>query len=223
MFQKLKKNILPLSLMLSIPLLHLIYEHLNNGDDGARILVTTIDLHIPFLKVFIIPYVFWYVYLFIMFTWLCFADRPVYYKTLLSLTIGMGICYIIYYFFQTTVPRPEVTGTDLLSSMVKLIYGSDQPFNCFPSIHVFSSYLMILAIRHSQLKNRWNVTLITSISWLIILSTMFVKQHVVLDGIAGILLGNTLFTIIYYFETGYAFSLVKRIFTKNKKATESVK
>ena len=48
------------------------------------------------------------------------------------------------------------------------------------------------------LQNKFNVLLIYCISILIICSTQFVKQHVLIDAVSAILLGNLVFETVYY-------------------------
>lgn len=194
--KNIKKDIMALCLMLSIPLLNILYTLLNHGERGAYSLMTDIDRGIPFLKIFIIPYVAWYLFLFCTFVYFCLKDRLTYYKTLLSLNLGLLICYAVYLFYQTTVPRPLLVGEDILTKLVAWVYAADQPFNCFPSIHSLTSYLMFKGIRHSNIRNKRNQLIISSIAFTIILSTLFVKQHVILDAIAAIFLGEVLFNLI---------------------------
>lgn len=215
-----KENILALCLLLSIPLLNIIYQVLNDGERGARQLITAVDHQIPFVEIFVVPYLLWYAFIFLMLVYFCIYDRAIYYRTLLSFCVGMLVCYIIYFFFQTTVPRPELMGNGILTSMVKYVYGADQPFNCFPSIHVLSSYLMILGIRHSKLWTIKKDMIVSTIAYSIILSTLFVKQHVVLDVVAGVLLGSLLFKLFYYLEAETVFNFFKRMFKTKLQSTE---
>ena len=108
----------------------------------------------------------------------------------------MLTCYIIYIVFQTTVPRPTLTGNDMFTRGVQYLYNKDKPFNCFPSIHCLTSFIMIKAIYNSKVKNLFSLSIIGSISILIIFSTLFIKQHVVLDVLAAIFLGNIIFDFI---------------------------
>ena len=122
-------------------------------------------------------------------------NRKNYYTSLISLNIGMLVCYIIYVIFQTTVPRPIITDSDILSKLVVMIYKYDNPFNCFPSMHVITTYIIMKGINHTE------NTMITSflfniIGILIIISTQFVKQHVVLDLIFAILLSEVIFRLV---------------------------
>jgi membrane-associated phospholipid phosphatase len=215
-----KDNILALCLLLSIPLLNIIYQVLNNGERGARQLITAVDHQIPFLEIFVVPYLLWYAFIFLMFVYFCIYDRAIYYRTLLSFCAGMVVCYVIYFFFQTTVPRPELAGSGIMTSMVQYVYGADQPFNCFPSIHVLSSYIMILGIRHSKLWTIKKDIIVSTIAYSIILSTLFVKQHVVLDVVAGVLLGSLLFKLFYYLEAETVGSFFKRMFKTKLQSSE---
>ncbi len=197
-----KQNILPFSLMLIIPVLNIFYVLLNKAGKEVSNLTTFIDLNTPLIKVFVVPYLIWYPFIFITMFYLCVKDREVYFKTLATYVLGLIFCYITYVVFQTTVPRPSLTGDDIFTQLLALVYGSDQPYNAFPSIHVFTSFLMMKAISMSKLKNKVNQLIIHPISILIILSTLFVKQHVILDVVSGILVAEVIYQFVdAYYET----------------------
>ncbi|RKN83975.1 phosphatase PAP2 family protein [Paenibacillus ginsengarvi] len=177
----------PLLWLLSIPILNVFYGILNREGPRVRSLMTVVDVHTPFISYFVIPYLIWYPFILGMFVYLFVKNRTVYYRTLFLLCTGLVACYITYYFFQTVVVRPEITNQVPLHGFVNFVYDNDRPYNCFPSIHVLSTYLILIAaLRHIPMKSlmRWAIRLI---SWSIIVSTVFVKQHVVLD-IAGAIL-----------------------------------
>ena len=198
--KKAKENIVPLMLMFLIPIIHLFYGYLNNANRGVRSLETEFDRAIPFMKSFIIPYIMWYPFILMVLVYLCYKHRTTYYKILSTLVLGMLFCYAVYFFYQTTVPRPTLTDTDLLTKLVKFIYNRDNPFNCFPSIHVLSSYLMMKGIKQSGSSNLIVNNTIYTIGILIILSTLFVKQHVVYDGIVAIILAELLYKLVDKFS-----------------------
>jgi membrane-associated phospholipid phosphatase len=196
----LKENLIPLSYMLLIPMFHLFYVLLNNPNRGVHSLVLDIDSVTPFIKVFILPYISWYFFIFFTLCYFCIKDRSGYFKTLKSYLIGLIVCYSVYFVYQTIVPRPELAGDDLLTKIVSYIYSSDPPYNAFPSIHVFTTYLMMKALRSSPIKNKSNSLIINGIGILIILSTLFVKQHVFLDVISAIFLGDVVLRLVSHFE-----------------------
>jgi hypothetical protein len=127
------------------PVLGIIYGWLNLRNSEAIELSTPIDSYIPFLTVFIIPYIAWYAYLFLAIFFFWFMDRIVYWKTLLMIAVGEVICFTIYYFYQTTVPRPELQGNSIFTTLTALIFRNDEPVNCFPSIHVLTTSIVMLA------------------------------------------------------------------------------
>ena len=78
----------------------------------------------------------------------------------------------------TVFPRENI-----FTDLVRGLYLTDTPTNVFPSIHVYNSVAVAVAVEHSeQLKNRpvfRNVCL--GLTVLIVFSTMFLKQHSVSD------------------------------------------
>lgn len=190
-----KNNLIHMFALLSIPLINIFYTFLNNNTRGIYQLITTIDINIPFVKEFIIPYILWYPFITLSLLYICLKDLKVYYKTLITLNLCLLSCYLIYYFFQTTVPRPYIYGNDIFSYLTLLIYKFDKPFNCFPSIHVVTSYLMIKGMNSINCSKRVKLTTIF-MSIFIIISTLFVKQHVIMDVISAILLGDIMFDFI---------------------------
>ncbi|WP_052147254.1 phosphatase PAP2 family protein [Paenibacillus cookii] len=178
----------PLLLMLVFPVLGSLYQLVNQPTDNVYSLVTPLDQATPFIKYFALPYGVWIFYIYVCIVYFFFKDRPSFYRSILLYTVCALTCYVIYLVFQTTVPRPVVVGDDPFAMLMRFIYKRDQPFNCFPSIHCFSSYMVMRMIWQSPARNRKNVSLITGMSLLIILSTLFIKQHVIMDVIGAIAL-----------------------------------
>ena len=194
--ERVKSNSNHLLALLSIPIINVCYLLLNNNHRGVFTIITGIDRNIPFIKAFIIPYLLWYPYVFLVLMYLCMNDLNTYYKTIISIDIGLVVCYVAYFFFQTTVPRPELYGNDLLIKLTELVYRFDKPFNCFPSIHVLTCYLVIKGINFQNNHNILSKFLVYSISIIIILSTLFVKQHVIMDLISAIVIGELIFHMV---------------------------
>ncbi|MCY6356520.1 phosphatase PAP2 family protein [Clostridium sp. ZS2-4] len=193
--KKLKKNIIPISLMLIIPILNIFYGILNNDSRGVYSLETKIDTLIPFTKSFIIPYVIWYPFIFLVLVYLCLKNTKIYYKTLFCLSIGFVVSYIIFYFFQTTIVRPAFVEDDILTKIVEIVYKNDKPYNCFPSLHVLTTYFVMKGI--SEVESNRKITLPVNITGvLIIVSTMFVKQHVAMDVIFAIIIGEIIVKVV---------------------------
>lgn len=183
--------------MLMFPLLGAIYTLTNSVEHGqVRDLTTAFDEATPFIPAFAVPYLLWMPFIYACCVYFLLVDPRRYLRTLVTYALAALVCAVVYTYFQTTVPRPEVTGEDPFSELVKYIYAKDPPYNCLPSIHVFSSYLVARIVWTAPWRTK-NVLWITSaISFLIIVSTLTVKQHVVADVVAGILLVEVVLVVV---------------------------
>ncbi|MED2973888.1 phosphatase PAP2 family protein [Fictibacillus sp. B-59209] len=186
------QNLFPLLSLGLLPICSLIYDWVNHPGSEVHNLATTVDRNIPFSAVFIIPYLLWTLYIYGILIYFYFKDKKTYFKTLFVYIAGLLVCYTVYSLFQTTVPRPLVAGSSFLESLVNRVYEMDAPYNCFPSIHCFSSYLLVRVMRKAPFSTTWNRSMITYFSVIIIVSTLMVKQHVILDVFAAFLLAETL-------------------------------
>ncbi|MGH4138701.1 phosphatase PAP2 family protein [Clostridium sp.] len=190
------KDIIKRALLgLSILIISMTYPILNQFRGDTNSVYTVVDKFIPFNKYFILPYVSWYVFMLIFSAVLCILDKERYLKLLITLNIGMITCYVIYFFYPTYVPRPMITGTDFFSNMVLNLYAADNPYNCFPSIHVLNSVLIALYTCGSDKVCKSTKISCFIISGLIILSTMFIKQHYFADVAVAII-----FAFVLYFS-----------------------
>jgi membrane-associated phospholipid phosphatase len=189
----------PLLWLLCIPVLNVFYGILNREGPHVRSLMTGLDEAIPFVSVFIVPYLIWYPFMIGMFVYLFKKSSAVYYRALIQLCIGLVVCYITYYLYQTVVSRPIITDQVPLHQLVSFVYSSDQPFNCFPSIHVMTTYVILKHTSPYIDVKRFVRLGIHLTGWSIIVSTVFVKQHVVLDIAGAILLVECMYYLVNKF------------------------
>ena len=136
------------------------------------------------------------------------------------------LCYVVafitFYFFQTTVPRPIVTGDDIFSKLILFTYKSDLPYNCFPSIHVITAFLALKGLILLMLRKRIKIP-VNVVGFLIIISTQFVKQHVIMDIFYAIFLCNFFFNFITYMEERHYSYNSKKVFNFLEKDIEQYK
>lgn len=156
---------------------------------------TRMDDLIPFCRYFIIPYDLWFIYIGATFAWMIAFDR----KNLINLErymfTGMITALVIYTFIPNGLDiRPDSLGNDIFSRMIAKLYDSDTATNVCPSLHVFNSIAANTVIwrsdtfRHRKAVRAGSLSLII----MIILSTMFIKQHSVVDVFCGILMAAVL-------------------------------
>jgi len=217
-----RKNIKSLLWLLTIPILGIFYNVLNTAERGVRSLVTPVDQIIPFIEIFIIPYIIWYLYIVFAFCLLLVLYKRKYYEGIASYNIGLIICYLFYIFFQTTVQRPVLTEDNIFITLTKMIYNNDEPYNAFPSIHVYTTYLFMVLLWNVKMKRSlWITVQITGL--LIILSTLFVKQHVILDVIASIIIVHIVsFVVRWISEKVTEIPSIKMHIIRKKVATNEV-
>lgn len=148
---------------------------------------TAFDNLIPLVPIFAIIYVSAYVLMFIY--PLFFENTKAYFYSFFAL---VGITFFSFLVFPGYFPRPEL-GNDIFSRFLAWIYSVDKPYNLFPSSHVSLTVLNALIF-----KNVW----VYIWAVLIILATLFTKQHYILDALSGALLGFICYKI-------YKINLVK--------------
>lgn len=162
-----------------------------------------LDDMIPFLEIFIIPYLLWFLYVIVIIVFLFFQMEHLedYYKCILTLMLGMTTCLFIYYIFPNMQQmRPDTFAhQNIFIDIIRFIYKSDTDTNVFPSIHVFNAIAVHVGFTTSHYfreKTGWKVSsLILCI--LICLSTMFLKQHSFLDVLGGAGLYGIYGTLVY--------------------------
>ena len=147
-----------------------------------------LDDLIPFCEYFIVPYATWFVELAVIPLLLLKYDRKQYYYLCAVMFTGMTLCLGVYLIFPNGLDlRVEITRQNIFADLVRLIQAVDTPTNVCPSIHVASAMAMDLAICRSVLgQRRWVRMLANSVFVLICLSTVFLKQHSVIDIFWGV-------------------------------------
>ena len=119
----------------------------------------------------------------------------------ISLSCGMTICLLICTLFPngTDLRIPAVPGTGICSRLLSLIQSADTTTNVFPSIHVCNSLIVNDALRHSRdFRDRpGSVALSGTAALLICLSTVFLKQHSLIDVAGAVVLARILDVTVY--------------------------
>ncbi len=180
----------PLLALLAIPAINVLYVLQNRPNENVLSLVTEVDRMIPFIPEFALPYTIWYPFLLLVFILILRQDKREYYRTLLATCLGLLLSNFVFLMFQTTVARPDVEPGGLFNWLVRFVYANDQPYNCFPSVHVLTSALMIFGSGVL----RWSAKIpIAFVGTSIIVSTLFVKQHVIADVLGGLLAAKLVF------------------------------
>ena len=170
---------------------------------GYHVIHCGLDSLIPFCEYFIIPYILWFVFILAVVLYFMFFNRNEreYWQLILNLGIGMTLFLIISWVYPNGhALRPETFARDnIFVDMVKVLYTIDTPTNILPSIHVYNSIAAYMAIRNCEKlqSRRWVQRGSFCLSCLIVLGTMFLKQHTVVDVVAAIVLNLIVYLVIY--------------------------
>lgn len=146
-----------------------------------------LDDRIPFLEGFVVPYCLWYPLLFCVGVFLLVFDVPGLKKYVLFMSVGFGFSIVFCILFPNGQDlRPAVFPRDnIFTRLLECIYAADTNTNVLPSMHVIGSVAAALAAWHSKPMKRWRF-LPAIAALLASISTVFVKQHSVLDIFAGL-------------------------------------
>lgn len=178
---------------------------------GYHVIHTAFDDKIPFIEYFVVPYLLWFAFMAVAGLYFFFTDKNDFYRLASFTIIGMTLFLIISTIYPNgQMLRPHAFERDnIFVDLVRYVYKTDTPTNIFPSIHVYNSIGVYISVRNSErLKNRPFVQTATFImAVLIILSTMFLKQHSVIDVIGAGLLSTIVYHFVYVTEPRRVHSL----------------
>jgi len=157
-----------------------------------------LDDYIPFLEGFIVPYCCWYPLLFCVGVYLMVFDVPEFKRYMWFLILGCGLSLLFCVIFPNGQDlRPASFDHDnLYTRLIAGIYAADTNTNVLPSMHVVGCFAAAVAACRSGMLRRYR-PLVIVVAVAISLSTVFVKQHSVLDIFAGIALALPIWWGLY--------------------------
>ncbi len=162
-----------------------------------------LDNYIPFNELFIIPYCLWFLYIAVTIIYFLFESKHEFLLLCANLFIGMTVCLVIYSVWPNghylRVNLDTLGRSNIFTSILAQIYSMDTATNVFPSIHVFNSVAAFIAIRrNSRLRGMPGIqagAFLLTVS--IVLSTVMLKQHSVMDIFGGLALNIAMYAFVY--------------------------
>jgi membrane-associated phospholipid phosphatase len=158
------------------------------GDSVTRMPELAVDRLIPFKPGAAFLYVSQYVSVPLV-IWLMTSRRQLW-ACCRGLAVLVGASFVIFYFWPTSVARPEMTPGRYF--LYDLIVNADLPRNACPSLHAgFGVFIAACAcdVFRGWKNGRWLAGALWLWTGAVLVSTLLIKQHVVLDLAAGGLLG----------------------------------
>lgn len=144
-----------------------------------------LDDAIPFSEWALIPYLLWFVYLIGALAYTFFQDVPAFRRMMRFVIVTYTAATVIYFIYPTQqLLRPEAFAHDnALTRAVAWFYTFDTNTNVCPSLHVIGSAAALFALRDGPRfrKRAWWQAASVILALCISLSTVFMKQHSILD------------------------------------------
>lgn len=166
-----------------------------------HIMHITLDDFIPFNEYFIVPYLLWFAYVAVAIGYFFFTNVKDYYKLCTMLFTGMTISLVICTIFPNGTDFRPVIDPDknIFSAIVATIYSTDTCTNVFPSIHVYNSLCVHIAVSHNRKLKKYPLLQISSFILMIsiCLATVFLKQHSAFDGFGSIIMAYIMYQFVY--------------------------
>lgn len=174
-------------------------ESLDHGN-RFHIIHTAIDDMIPVIEIFIIPYALWLPYLVIGMIAIAVRSRVFSRKTSYMLMTGMTLFIIISLVYpnmlelRAAIPDRE----NIFMHFINYLHSIDTPTDVLPSLHVYDA-LCVAAGLHLTFKDKKSLLILSDIlTILIVLSTVFIKQHSIIDVISAIVMFISVFIIFCF-------------------------
>lgn len=177
------------------------FFYLERRDVAVHEINFGIDEYIPFCEIFIVPYLLWFAYVAVTVVFLCIRDREESDKLVAFLMAGMTIFIVVSAVFPNGHNlRPKVFVRDnIFIDMIRQLYVADTPTNILPSIHVYNSVAIMIAVWRSRCFANHKIirTAMLALGASIICSTVLIKQHSMLDVLLALLLSALMYSICY--------------------------
>ncbi len=157
---------------------------------------TPLDEKLPFIEFFVVFYVLAYVQWVVGYILIARESREMLYKFVVADVLAKVFCLIIFIAFPTAIEHQGEPGNNPFGFITKIVYYFDSPTNLFPSIHCLESWVCFRAALQMKKIPTWYKPFTLFFSIAVFLSTVFLKQHFVVDIPAGILVFEVAFIIV---------------------------
>ncbi len=144
---------------------------------------TALDRALPLIPAFVVFYLLGDVFVFgVLFV---VRDRRTFDVAAIAMAMMLTVAFLTFLLFPIEMHKQIALGNDLFSRLTRFQQVTDTGFNTFPSLHVALNTFAYLVMVRERPRWRWRLL---PVLVLIILSTLFVKQHLVVDVIGGLVL-----------------------------------
>lgn len=161
------------------------------------------DKMIPFVPEWV--WIYLTVYMIFLIPLFGLTERRLLKLVMTSYIVVMLVCYVFFYLYPVEYPRPLLQVKDFSTWALSLVYKNDKPWNCFPSSHCAMAMMAALVLLEiNWVFGLWGMITALSIG----VSTLFTKQHFILDVVAGF--GLSILVYYVFFKSRFIELLGKK-------------
>ena len=153
-------------------------------------LALPLDGRIPFRPAWMVIYILAYLQWAVGYVMIARESRERCYRVFMGEIIAKFICGLFFIVMPTRIERPSVEGSGFIAWFTRLVFSADLPGNLFPSIHCLESWFCFRGAIGMKRASRWYAPAMLALTLLVFASTLLVKQHVLVDIPAGILVAE---------------------------------
>ena len=141
-------------------------------------------INVPLVKYFIYFYNLWYPFVLLVSFVVYKQNKSLFKYMIATMLLSTIMAHITFIAYPSMVERPTVEVNSFTDWILDFTYRCDTPAaNCLPSVHCMYCFIIIYyIIQCKKLKQNYRLIIMT-FSFIIILSTLFTKQHIIEDAI----------------------------------------
>lgn len=162
-----------------------------------------IDRKIPLVPQAVYIYCLWYPLIFLYPLYVFGCSQSAWTAYILAILLDVGFSLVIYVLYPTSFTRPEPDAESLSGKILRLLYFANyKGLNCMPSMHCSQCFVILLSALSCYLSGIMPAAAAAAViilSLMIVLSTVLIKQHVLLDAVTALPLGTLCFTAAYVY------------------------
>lgn len=153
-------------------------------------LETKVDQMIPFVPIFVVPYILAYLQWFVGYFAIAKTEEVFCKQILYGEVVSKIVVCLIFLLIPSEMERAFIQSQDFFSRLVSWVYACDRPINLFPSIHCLESWICFQSSRNRKFFSKKYEIIMGCSTLLVFLSTVSIKQHLVVDIISAILVAE---------------------------------
>lgn len=150
-----------------------------------------LDYKIPFVSEWIIIYFGCYISWAVFYIISCRESKKACFDFVTAEVIAKMISLVIFIIYPTEMLErggfEQTLGNGFFDQVTAFMFNCDRPINLFPSIHCLASWIGFRGVAMCKKVPLWVKWFAFILAILVFLSTLFVKQHYIIDIFGGIL------------------------------------